>query len=848
MYPSKSTEKFEKLVKKKFDIYNSLFLNLPYNKEKNVGSLIPLLHDYSKKGLKNGEHPQKILDKFFKKYAYIENEEEKIDFMFRVVQYVERQVVLFDSVEDAAFKATKDLGDDLSIKDFFQIVENKGDVNDISKQLSSFSARIVFTAHPTQFYPPNVLDIITRLRPLVEKNNINEIDQTLQQLGLTSLINTEKPTPLDEARNIIYYLRTIYYDAVGKMYASVKEWIRDKTFDNPNIIKFGFWPGGDRDGNPYVTSEITMDVADELRMTLMKCYYEDVKNLQKKLTFRGIEEILEELKNNLYNCMFSSEKFLSYDEIINPLHQVKKLLKKNYYYLYKKELDLLIDKVRIFKTHFASLDIRQDHRMHKKVIEAILKKENIIKESVDELNKEELIDVLLHKKLLADSQQFEEGIVKDTINNIYQLKTIQRKNGEDGCNRYIISNSEDIFSVLFVYALFRWCGWGNQEITFDIIPLFETLAGMKASEACMQELFELEDYRAHVGKRDNRQTIMLGFSDGTKDAGYMKANWAIFETKERLSILCKKYDIEAIFFDGRGGPPSRGGGKTHRFYASQSDVIANKEIQLTIQGQTITSKYGSEEQFTHHCEQLLTAGLSRNIFPKGNDISPSARKIIEDLANISYEKYAALKAHEKFLPYLENRSPLKYYAQAKVASRPGKRGGSKKLEFSDLRAISFVGAWSQLKQNVPGYFGIGAAIKKLIDDGRWEELKKAYDETAIFRALILNSTMSLYKSKFRLTSYMAEDEEFKDFWNILHDEFQLSKEMMLRLSGNKVLMEEEPVSRESIKIREKIVLPLLVIQQYALQKVIQGADKKEVYEKIVTRSLYGNINASRNSV
>jgi phosphoenolpyruvate carboxylase len=169
MYPSKSTEKFEKLVKKKFDIYNSLFLNLPYNKEKNVGSLIPLLHDYSKKGLKNGEHPQKILDKFFKKYAYIENEEEKIDFMFRVVQYVERQVVLFDSVEDAAFKATKDLGDDLSIKDFFQIVENKGDVNDISKQLSSFSARIVFTAHPTQFYPPNVLDIITRLRPLVEK-------------------------------------------------------------------------------------------------------------------------------------------------------------------------------------------------------------------------------------------------------------------------------------------------------------------------------------------------------------------------------------------------------------------------------------------------------------------------------------------------------------------------------------------------------------------------------------------------------------------------------------------------------------------------------------------------------
>jgi len=848
MYQSKATEEFEKLVNKKFDIYNSLFLNLPYNRESNIGTLIPMLHQVSKKGLKHGDHPRKILDSFFKKYANIETEEDKIDFMFKVIQYVERQVVLFDSVEDTSFKTTEDLGDDLSIKDFFQFIESGKDVNDISEQLSSFSARLVFTAHPTQFYPPSVLDIITRLRALIEENNINEIDLTLQQLGLTSLINTKKPTPLDEAKNIIYYLRSIYYDAVGDMYSYIKEGIRDKNFDNANIIKLGFWPGGDRDGNPFVTSKITMDVANELRITLMKCYYEDVKKLQKKLTFRGIEDILEELKENLYSCMFNADKFIGYEDIIQPLHQVKKLLKKRFHYLYMNSLDKLINKVKIFRTHFATLDIRQDHGIHEKVIEAILKKHRVIKENIEELKKEELIDVLLHKKLLADAQNYEEDIVKDTINNIWQLKTIQKKNGEEGCTRYIISNSEDIFSVLFVYALFRWCGWENQNIPFDIVPLFETLVGMKGSEVCMTELFELKDYRTHVAQRNNRQTIMLGFSDGTKDAGYLKANWAIFETKEKLSALCNKYDIEAIFFDGRGGPPSRGGGKTHRFYAAQSDAISNHEIQLTIQGQTITSKYGSKEQFIHHCEQLLTAGLSRNLFPKGNDISTSSRKLIEDLANISYEKYTALKKHEKFLPYLENKSPLKYYAQAKIGSRPGKRGNKAKLEFSDLRAISFVGAWSQLKQNVPGYFGIGTAIKALIDDGRLEELKKAFEETAIFRALILNSMMSLYKSKFKLTSYLSEDEEFGGFWNILYEEFKLSKEMMLLISGNKVLMEEEPITRESIKIREKIVLPLLVIQQYALQKVGKSAENKELYEKIITRSLYGNINASRNSV
>ena len=269
MHQSKATEEFEKLVNKKFDIYNSLFLNLPYNKESNVGTLIPMLHQVSKKGLKQGDSPQKILDSFFKKYAGIETEEEKIDFMFRVIQYVERQVVLFDSVEDASFKTTEDLSDDLSIKDFFQFVESKKDVKGISEQLSSFSARLVFTAHPTQFYPPSVLDLMTRLRALIEANNINEIDLTLQQLGLTSLINAKKPTPFDEARNIIYYLRSVYYDAVGDLYSYIKEGVRDKNFDNPNIIKLGFWPGGDRDGNPFVTSKITMEVVNELRMTLM---------------------------------------------------------------------------------------------------------------------------------------------------------------------------------------------------------------------------------------------------------------------------------------------------------------------------------------------------------------------------------------------------------------------------------------------------------------------------------------------------------------------------------------------------------------------------------------------------
>jgi len=840
-------KEFKKLVKNKFNVYNSLFLNLPYPRTSNIGMLIPLLYNVCKHELESGKDPLETLDSFFNIHTNIKSEQEKIDFMFHVIQYVERQVVLYDSVEDAAFTQLLTLDNNLSLKDYIHLLNGKKDGDCILEKLSSFSTRIVFTAHPTQFYPPSVLDIIARLKSLITKNDINEIDLTLRQLGLTSLINSKKPTPFDEAKNIIYFLRNVYYDAVIELYSNIKNNIQNSNFDNPNILQFGFWPGGDRDGNPFVTSEITNNVADELRMNLMKCYYQDIKSLQKKLTFRDVEDIVTNLRARLYQTMFDPTKTIQFEEIINPLYRIKDSLINNYSSLYIEELENLIDKVKIFKTHFAALDIRQNHSVHKQTIEEILKNENLITNSLDEMEKDELISILLRKEIHVHADQFKEEIVKETIQTIAQLKYIQSKNGEEGCNRYIISNSEDIFSVLFVFSLLRWCCWGKGKIPIDIIPLFETMEGMSNSEIIMKELFDIPEYRYHISQRRNTQTVMLGFSDGTKDGGYLQANWSIYKTKENLSAICDQYDIKAIFFDGRGGPPARGGGKTHRFYASQSKKIANHAIQLTIQGQTITSRYGTKEHFTYNCEQLLIAGLSHSLSEKGNIISDESRQMIEKLAHLSFEKYKALKNHKMFIPYLENKSTLKYYSEANIGSRPSKRGNKEKLELKDLRAIPFVGSWSQLKQNVPGYFGVGTALQSLVNEGKLDELNKLFKEVPFFKALMLNSMMSLSKCFFELTGYIAKDEEFKDFWNILFEEYKLSKEMTLLVSQYSILMEEEPISRNSIEIREQIVLPLLVIQQYALQKIEQNSKYKNNYEKIVKRSLYGNINASRNS-
>ena len=844
---TKRLEEFKKSVTNKFNIYNSLFLSLPYKNVENVGILIPLLLDQCEKGLKEGKEPQEILEVFFSNFVDIQDERERLDFMFRIVQYVERQVVLYDSVEDSAFPKLQEYSSSLTIKDYFELVNRTKNWDKVSKKLSTFSARIVLTAHPTQFYTPAVLDIIAELRSLIDEDRIHDIDVTLQQLGLTSLINAKKPTPLDEAKNIIYILRNTYYDAVGELYQYVKSNIRDDKFENYDLMKLGFWPGGDRDGNPFVTADITKQVADELRLTLMKCYYNELKNLRKKLTFKGMQGDLNELSGKLYQAMFNPNAPISYEGIIEHLSSVRENLIEYYHGLYLDELDQFIDKVHIFKTHFATLDIRQDHSKHALVVETVLKKQGVIKESIEELKEKELVNLLLREDFKLNPKDFDDEIVKDTIVNIQNLKAVQEKNGEDGCNRYIISNSEDIFSVLFVFGLFRWCGWDEKEITFDIVPLFETMNGMDASEEVMQTLFDIPQYRQHLERRRDIHTIMLGFSDGTKDGGYLKANWSILKTKETLSKVCKKNGVSAIFFDGRGGPPARGGGKTHKFYAAQTKDVANHEIQLTIQGQTITSTYGTKEQFIHNSEQLLTAGLSNNLFGKEHTISAAQRKLIEELSELSFDKYDALKQHEKFIPYLENRSTLKYYTKANIGSRPGKRGNKKQLTLSDLRAISFVGSWSQLKQNVPGYFGLGSAIQQMKEEGRLNEVKKLYKEVPFFKALMLNSMMSLAKSNFDLTNYMKDDPEFGDFWNILHDEFQLSKKMLLQISGLKILMEDEAVSRESVKIREKIVLPLLVIQQNALYHITQNSEYKELYEKIVTRSLYGNINASRNS-
>ncbi len=828
-----------------------MFLGLPFPGIEETGTFIPILKNYCKKGFEELKSPEEIISEFFEHNTDYKTLKEKNDFLFRVIQYIERQIVLFDAVEEASFKEVNSLSNNLNVLDIIQKDKDEKERESAIEKLNDFSVRLVFTAHPTQFYPLTVLDIINGLRKAVQKDDIEKIDLQLQQLGFTSFLQKKKPTPFQEAQNIIYYLRNVYYHAMGSYYETLKNALPSDEFSNPNILRIGFWPGGDRDGNPFVTAETTKNVATELRNTLMKSYYGDVKKLEKLLSFEHTYPIIKELRLKLYHSIFETQKSIPYEEILGDLQHIQTYLDKYYNGLYINEVKNLEHKVHIFKNHFATLDIRQNHEVHVRMINQILQSAGLIQESYTELSDEELDKALFQRDWTRDTIQFEDDehqVLAETYKNMAQLGELQELGGEKACNRYIISNSEDKYAVLFVLALFRINGYDLDTQKMNIVPLFETMAGMQNSQNIMSDLYEHPVYQKHIKKMGQRQTIMLGFSDGTKDGGYLKANWSIFRTKEILSQLSEEKGIRVLFFDGRGGPPARGGGKTQRFYASLSDKIANNDIELTIQGQTITSTYGTAPQFLNNCDQMLTAGLRNHLATdEERSISEEHRALIQELSELSFSKYEDLKHHPQFIPYLEHRSTLKYYSKANIGSRPGKRGKSKELTLNDLRAISFVGAWSQLKQNVPGYYGIGSALHTIKEQNGIEVLQNLWRSVPFFRALLKNSMMSLEKSDFRLTNYMSEDAEFKEFWNLLYQEYQLTKMLLLEVSNYSELMEEEPISKASIQKREEIVLPLLTIQQYALQGVLQNDENKQVYEKLVIRSLYGNINASRNS-
>ncbi|MEI8060461.1 MAG: phosphoenolpyruvate carboxylase, partial [Ferruginibacter sp.] len=560
--------------------------------------LLTMLLSNCDEGFKKKMSPTDIIEDFFKKHTTYKAEQEKLDMLFRIIQYVERQVVLFDALEDAAFTDVRDMAGAVTLKQLeLEVIQQKKDA-ELEKKLKDFSVLLVLTAHPTQFYPGPVLGIINDLSKALAENDTAKINIYLQQLGKTPFLQKQRPTPYDEAISLIWYLENVFYPAAGRISAFLKNQFAYVLPQNKSIINMGFWPGGDRDGNPFVTADITLKVANALRGSIIKCYYLEVRRIKRRLTFKGVDVILNELEKQLYDNIFipGYQTDISKEYILEELEKIKSIIVYQHNGLFLHLVNNLINKVNVFGLHFASLDIRQESTVHHTVLEAIHG------EKYSQLDTEDKITFLTHLPDTTIFASYNNSLIQDTITNLNGIQQIQKLNGESGCNRYIISQCNSVLSVIEVYGLFLSCGWKKESLTVDIVPLFETIDDLQHAEAIMQTLYNNKAYKQHLQLRNNRQTIMLGFSDGTKDGGYLMANYSIYKAKEALTKISKLHHIDVVFFDGRGGPPARGGGKTHQFYASMGKNISNKEIQLTIQGQTVSSNFGTIDSAQYNIE------------------------------------------------------------------------------------------------------------------------------------------------------------------------------------------------------------------------------------------------------
>ena len=848
-------ERFNEHVLSKFEIYNTLFLTLPFKSILKTSLLLPLFSEHCKSNYSQKKSPLFIVESFFDKYCVELTDKERLNLMFSFIQFIERQIVLFDAIEDSAFSIVNNMHGRGTLRYIKEETTGKGKLKELFNYLESFKINLVLTAHPTQFYPGSVLGIINDLSFFISEGNIDEIKKLLLQLGKTRFFKKNKPTPFDEAMSLIWYLENIFYTSSSTICNYIEQNILDGKKLKNELFSFGFWPCGDRDGNPYVTPDISIKTAEKLKYSIQRNYYRDLRKLKRKITFDEVEELIDDTESKMYNSLLNKSKQISLKEFKNRLNEVVSTLNKKHNGIYVEEVLDLYNKVKIFGYHFASLDIRQDSRILRKVFIDIVQSNECSKflninlqDKYDSLDLEKKIDYLSKLNGNISSSIFKDPIIIDTLGSIEAMKNIQKLNGEKGSNRYIISNCSSLEDILILFALIRITGWIKP--TVDIIPLFETITDLEKSLKVLKKLYETELYQNHLKNRNNKQIVMLGFSDGTKDGGYIMANWSIYKAKESLSKLSREFNFDISFFDGRGGPPARGGGNTHQFYSSLGEHIASNNIELTVQGQTISSNFGTLDSSQFNLEQLLSSGFQNNILePNKTNFSNKDRKTFEKIANISYKKYLELKDHPDFTGYLENMTTLKYYSQTNIGSRPSSRSKSKKLNFGDLRAIPFVGSWSQSKQNIPGFYGVGTALNYFKKNNDFQLVKSLYTNSLFFRTLIANSMMSLSKSFFGLTDYIAEDEQYGNFWKMLYMEFMLTKKMLLELSGQNELMEDQPAGKKSIDIREEIVLPLLTIQQFSLMKIRKkgfNVDEK-VYEKLILRSLFGNINASRNS-
>ena len=616
----------------------------------------------------------------------------------------------------------------------------------IYDQATKLDIGIVLTAHPTEVKRRTLIQKYANLTTLMEQRHlykkypskIIEIDRKLYSeiaiIWKTDELKRTKPSALDEAKWGLAVIEDSLWDTIPRVYKRLNDIFRKNLNKdlprNFNPIQFGSWMGGDRDGNPNVTSEVTKKVILFSRWQAAKLYERELTKLIQDLSMEECSQAIKKVTGNSfepyrvylrplrdkarrthqlieahinYNKPLDENKLLKDKyEIINPLREVRTSLNMNKgQHIANADLLDLIRRVRCFGINLARLDIRQESDRHEKLLNEIFKKKNKINYS--QLPEEKKIKLL--NNLIKQKKTFVNKIKLRDKENLEVWKTFKQisKEPEQCMGAYVISMTSKASDILSVYLLQLQADTKN---LLRVVPLFETLDDLKNAKGVMQNLFKLPWYRKMI---NSKQEVMIGYSDSSKDAGKLSASWHQYKLQEELRNLAKKYKIDLVFFHGRGGSPGRGGGPIQATLKSQPSGTVNGKIRITDQGEVIQQKYGYKPLAEYNLCSYIGAVMEATLNPPPRS-KPNWRELIQKMSEIStsaYRKY--LNQSEDFIRYFKTVTPHKSLGKLAIGSRPTKRKNVDNIQ--SLRAIPWVFAWTQIRLMLPGWLGTTEALR-----------------------------------------------------------------------------------------------------------------------------------------
>jgi phosphoenolpyruvate carboxylase len=779
------------------------------------------------------------------------------------------------------------------------------------------------TAHPTEARRRSVLDKLHAVAAaLVERtlpDDAPRLDAALDTREsaegtivrlLTALWQTDelRASPLtvaDEATNTLYFFERSIFDIVAWLHADLHEALAaaypGETFEIGPFVRYRSWVGGDRDGNPNVTPEVTWETLRRHKARILGHYVARVEALRRELTQSTrlvdvADELAASLEADRERAPLSAAELRRYrlepyalklvyvqarlqatlgeldahtdframppegadrspayrdaDEFLRDLEIMRRSLEANRGVRLAESGSLasLIAQAMTFRFHLGTLDIRQHSEEHAAALDELLHAARLLEpgETYDELDERVKVELLTReirnpRPLLADPSAISEDAQR-VLQVFDVVREARRHLSRDCVETYIISMTHGVSDILEVLllakerGLTRWRFAGGEarvESDIDVVPLFETIEDLHRCVDLMRALFADPVYRMHLAARGTFQEIMLGYSDSSKDGGFLAANLTLYDTQARLAAACREAGVGVRFFHGRGGTVGRGGGRANRAILSQPAGAFDGRIRFTEQGEVISFRYGVPPLGHRHMEQIVSAALVASSDKTARaEVRPEWREAMRAMAESSLRVYRALVHDDpEFWDFYVQATPIGHITRLPIASRPASR--SRRLSGLDaLRAIPWVFAWVQSRYVVPGWYGLGAAMQAYAgeDPGRIALLTEMYRDWLFFRMVVNNAQLELLRADMATAAWYAARVEPRELGAKMHErlreEHRLSREWILRITGQDELLGHAPAVRETVALRNPTLRPLSKVQ-VALMERLQGEDEPE---------------------